>query len=504
MARRAVAVVAGALVVALTLGPVAAVIWRGAAWQALAPADWLAIRFTLVQAFLSALLSVILAIPVARALARRRFRGRGLLVALLGAPFILPVIVAVLGLLAVFGNSGLLNSGLRALGLPQVTIYGLHGVVIAHVFFNLPLAVRMILQGWLAIPAERFRLAASLGLPGMQVARVLEWPMLRRVAPGAFAVIFVICLSSFAIALTLGGGPRATTVELAIYQAMRFDFDLGRASLLAVIQLTLALVAGTLALRVSGGAQFGLGRDRVAPRWDCGALAGITDGACILLVSLFLLTPLAMVVVRGLPGVAMLGPDVWRAAVHSMLVALGSTLLCLVWALPLATRAGELIGLAGIAVSPLVLGTGLFLILRPWVNPLDFALVVTGIVNALVALPFALRILRPEAEAVRTDFARLGAALGLTGWAWLRFVLLPRLRRPLGFAGGLTAALSMGDLGVIALFADPDHATLPLKVYGLMGAYRMDAAAGAALLLLALSLAMFWLFDRGGRVDAAA
>ena len=36
--------------------------------------------------------------------------------------------------------------------------------------------------------------------------------------PAATAIIFVICLSSFAVALLLGGGPRATTVELAIYQ----------------------------------------------------------------------------------------------------------------------------------------------------------------------------------------------------------------------------------------------------------------------------------------------
>ena len=47
-----------------------------------------------------------LAVPVARALARRRFPGRGLLVTLLGAPFLLPVIVALLGLLAVFGRAG--------------------------------------------------------------------------------------------------------------------------------------------------------------------------------------------------------------------------------------------------------------------------------------------------------------------------------------------------------------------------------------------------------------
>jgi thiamine transport system permease protein len=38
----------------------------------------------------------------------------------------------------------------------------------------------------------------------------------------------------------------------------------------------------------------------------------------------------------------------------------------------------------------------------------------------------------------------------------------------------------------------------------LMGAYRMEQAAGAALLLLVLSLALFWLFDRGGRMNAAA
>ena len=43
-----------------------------------------------------------LAVPLARALARLAFPGRRLLVALLGAPFILPVIVAVFGILNAF------------------------------------------------------------------------------------------------------------------------------------------------------------------------------------------------------------------------------------------------------------------------------------------------------------------------------------------------------------------------------------------------------------------
>ena len=54
------------------------------------------------------------------------------------------------------------------------------------------------------MPAERFRLAASLGFGPGDVARVLERPMLREVVPGAFVVIFILCLTSFAVALALG------------------------------------------------------------------------------------------------------------------------------------------------------------------------------------------------------------------------------------------------------------------------------------------------------------
>jgi thiamine transport system permease protein len=237
MARRAqpvspwLGIIAAAFVVAAVIAAFIGIGQRVEATTGLRAAEWQAVRFTVWQAFLSALISVLLAVPVARALARRRLPGHTLLVTLLGAPFILPVIVAVLGLLAIFGRNGWLNTGLGLLGLPEVSIYGAHGVILAHVFFNMPLATRLILQGWQAVPAEQFRMVGQLGLPARMVFRIIEWPILRQVVPGAFALIFVICLTSFAVALTLGGGPRATTIELAIYQAFRFDFDLARASL---------------------------------------------------------------------------------------------------------------------------------------------------------------------------------------------------------------------------------------------------------------------------------
>ena len=490
---------AAAVVLALVIGPVLALAWRAGGGFALGAADWAAIRFTVSQAVVSTVLSIVLAIPVARALARCRFRGRRAVITLLGAPFLLPVIVAILGLLAVFGRGGIVNGLLEALGLPTVSIYGYHGVVLAHVFFNLPLATRFLLQGWLAIPAERFRLAASLNAP---IGRVLELPMLRAVVPGAALLIFLLCLTSFAVALPLGGGPRATTVELAIYQALRFDFAPGRAAVLALVQIGLCLAAVALSLCVTLPSALGGGLDRRVERWDGRPRL---DRLVIAAAAAFLLLPMAMVVLRGLPGLGEMPVSVWWAAGRSILVALAATALCLALALALALRGGWTATLAGalpLAVSALVLGTGLFLLVRPVVSPLALALPATVIVNALMSLPFAVGALGPAVQEIEAVQGRLSDSLGLTGWRRLRIAVLPRLRRPLGLAGGLVAALSMGDLGVIALFAGSGQETLPLAMYRLMGAYRMEAAAGAGLLLVLLSLGIFTVFDQGGRADA--
>lgn len=490
-------------VAGLILGSLLAVMMRAEAGRGLGLADWQAIRFTVFQAVLSSVLSVVLAVPVARALARRRFWGRRGLITLLGAPFILPVIVAVLGLLDVFGRNGWVS---QIIGVP-VQIYGLHGVVLAHVFFNLPLATRLILQGWQEIPAERFRLAAQLGAGPREIRQLLEYPMLRRAVPGALAVVFAICLTSFAVALTLGGGPRATTIELAIYQAFRFDFDLGRAALLSCIQIAVTVAAGLIALRLSAGDGFSAGLDRPVQRWDA-AGRGLLDGIWIGLATAFLVLPLLAIIVSGLPGLPGLPASVWRAVGWSVMVALGSTGVLLLLAVPMAVAVAvgqsrlELAGVLGLAASPLVIGTGLFVVIYPVADPFALALPVTAVVNAVMALPFALRILIPRARQVVGDYGRLGMALDMSGGPFLWRVMLPRMRAQIGFAAGLGAALSMGDLGVIALFADPEVATLPLQIYRLMGAYRMDAAAGGALVLLVISVSLFWMFDRGGRWHA--
>ncbi len=516
MARRAQPIkgvagaIAASIVVVAVLLALVGIGLRVDAISGLGPAEWQAIQFTLLQSFLSALLSCVLAIPIARALARRRFWGRSFLITLLGAPFILPVIVAMLGLIAIFGRSGVLNDLLNLLGLAEVSIYGLQGVVLAHVFFNLPLATRLLVHGWQSVPSERYRLIAQLSAGPATVFRLIEGPLLLRILPGAFALIFVICLTSFAVALTLGGGPRATTIELAIYQAFKFDFDLGKAALLSLIQLVVAGAAALLAFRLVPSASFGGGMDRMQQRWDVkGGWRAIPDICFIVLASAFLILPILTIVISGLHGIGQMPLVVWKTAWTSLWVALLSVAILLGLSLPMAAwvatskRASvEAIGLIGLTVSPLMIGTGWFILIHPFANPIDWALLVTVFVNAMMALPFALRILVPSFRETVHIYGRLSGAIGLSSigfWVW---VLLPRSRPQIGFAAGLTGALSVGDLGVIALFGDPDRATLPLQMYRLMGNYRTEAAAGAALILLVLAFGLFWIMDYWGRRNA--
>ncbi|WP_173420916.1 thiamine/thiamine pyrophosphate ABC transporter permease ThiP [Ensifer adhaerens] len=485
---------------------------------------WRVTRFTLLQASLSTLLSVLLAIPIARALARRaRFPGRVWVLRLMALPLGLPVLVGALGLIEIWGRQGVLNTALAGLGLQQpVSIYGLFGILLAHVFFNMPLVARLFLAGLERIPSEYWRTAANLGMPPAALFRFVEWPILRGLLPGAAGLVFMLCATSFTLVLTLGGGPAASTIEVAIYQALRFDFDPQRAIALSALQivmtgallLVLARVATEPAQSVTGG--------RASMRYDADTgLSRLSDTGWILFALVFIGAPLTAVVGSGLRAdLAKLAgdPTVHRALITSIAIAVGSALLCVGIAAAMIRAAGTVTAgrhaptlarfFAGavtastslvLLVPPVVLGAGWFLLLRPFGDVARFAPAIVVAINGLMALPFVHRILAPAmaTHAARTD--RLTASLGIRGLHRLRWIDLPPLKKPLLMAFSFAMALSLGDLGAVALFGSQDMITLPWLLYSRMGSYRTADAAGLALFLGLLCLIFTMLGTAGDR-----
>jgi thiamine transport system permease protein len=456
------------------------------------------LSFTLLQAGLSTLLSLALGLPLARALARQSsFPGRGLLLRLLNLPLALPAITVIIGIIEVYGAKGWLGG--------LFDIYGLQGILLAHVFFNAPLAARLILSDLERIPPEGWKLGAQLGFGGRDYWRLVEWPQIRAGVAGTALLIFLLCASSFAIVLTLGGGPRATTLEVAIYQTLRADFDPERASVLAMVQLALCASLALLAQAWGGLAQgwpmLRLGMKRYDGRSPA---ARLFDGGMILLVLLLLLPPLAALMGAGLFRIDA-SVLLMRAMATSLALGAASAALAfaLVWPLAvLAVRSALWRRIAALAVltswivPPAALATGWFISLIAHAGLSGLAAFLVIAMNALMSLPFAARAILPALAQSAGAHDRLCLSLGLSGWTRFRLVELPVMKRAIGLALVMALILSLGDLTAISLFGTQDFVTLPALIYRQMGSYRFDQAIGTALVLGLMVLALSTLAER--------
>ena len=118
-----------------------------------------------------------------------------------------------------------------------------------------------------------------------------------------------------------------------------------------------------------------------------------------------------------------------------------------------------------LVVPPIVVGAGWFLLLRHVGDVFAIAPLMVVSVNAVMAMPFALRAVRPAYDAASERHERLCAQLGIAGWNRLMLIDWPSLRRPLATAFAFAMALSLGDLGVIALFGSDLVETLPYLLW---------------------------------------
>ncbi len=471
--------------------------------------------FSLKQAALSALLSVLLALPVARALYYvPQLWGQRLFLSFCLLCFVLPTLVLITGLVALLGRSGWLTPLLGE----DWNLYGLHGILLAHVFLNMPFAVRALLQQLHSIPDTSWRLAAQLKLSGWQRWRYVEWPVLQGHLPLLSGFIFVLCFNSFAVVLALGGGPQATTLEVAIYQALKYDFNIGEALLLAWVQF--AIAGGLFLLMVRLGAVQWLSIDtasgyyRPRPMGWRRAVHGLVYGLSVLLLALPLLALL--------PGLFKLEASIWQRMqllaplLTTLTLGLACAVLGLVFAycllLPLRYARWqqqlrrqwllEWLATHALVAPAMVLSVGLYILvlltLPGKADELSWSVSLVLLLNVVVIIPFALQQVRPRLLQFDDQYERLCGVLKLSLWQRLR-VEWPWWRHSAISAFCLLLVLAMGDVTVFSIFGTQDWMTLPWLIYSYAGTYRMAEASLTAVVLLLLCALIVFLFERGRR-----
>jgi thiamine transport system permease protein len=501
--------------------PLATVLHRGLSPEGLdvlrSAATWRVVRFTTVQALLSTALTVGLGLPAAYALHRLDFRGRRLLLALLTVPFVLPTVVV--------------GAAFRAL-LPESWTGTLAVIVVAHVFFNLAVVIRVVGGFWSHLDDRWEQAARTLGAGPATVWRTLTWPLLRPAVLAASALVFLFTFTSFGVVLVLGG-PTTTTLEVEIYRRTVQLFDLPGAATLCVLQvvavMAVLLVAGRLQRRLAVRQRLVRAASATHPVRTVGdrAVLGLT-----LVESVLVALPILALVVASLRVGDHWGLDWWRAlgvegpttrdvpawdsvrvsvsyAIVAVLIAVvvGGSASC---AIAYTRRGSDLLDsglMLPLGTSAVTIGFGLLITFD--VAPFDLRgrWVIVPIGQALVAIPLVVRTVLPVLRSLDPRLREVAATLGSSPSRTWRTVDLPVLSRALGVGAGFAAAVSLGEFGATSFLARADAPTLPVQIGRLLsrpGEVNSGRAAALSVVLVAITAMVVLVAERWRHPSAGA
>lgn len=475
------------------------------------------IGFTVIQASTSSFIIILFSTFLAQAFHRNpNFPGRKLLLQIFGLVFIMPVIVIISGLISIHGSNGIINKVFTIFGINIGSyLYGFAGILTAHLIFNLPFATRLILKALDSIPNELWRIASQLGMRSRDIFWHIELPIIKHTILKAFALIFIMCFTSFSVILTLGNDLKYTTLEVAIYQALKIDFDLANAVILSLIQL---IICGTFIYLVNSIApitKLNMTEKAQFFRPDASnKKIKIIDFILIVFSLVMIISPLIAIVINGINGSsfsAINSNEFKNALFESFKIALPSGILALFFAACLITLSynirfkfnkpdlsNKLTSLTNIflCIPPFIITTGIIIMFGDKFNIFDYSTPIVILINSLSLLPFISNTIYSSLNNITIEHRWLALSLGIRESKFFLYVIWPEIRRSVGFALAVAVTLCLGNLGVINLLGSDNLITLPLLLYQKLSSFQLEEASVIALCLLVISYITFWFLER--------
>jgi molybdate transport system permease protein len=211
--------------------------------ELLSPAEWTAIRLSLVVGFWSVLGSFIPGIFFGWLLARKNFIGKSMLEALIHLPMVVPPVATGFILLMLFGRSGILGVPLAAIGISFS--FSTKGAALASAVTSFPLMVRAIRISMEGVDTSLEQAARTLGACRVRVFFTVTLPLSISGIIGGIVMAFARSLGEFGATITFVSNiPGITrTIPLAMYSSLQIPGNEAAAARLTVISLAIAFAA---------------------------------------------------------------------------------------------------------------------------------------------------------------------------------------------------------------------------------------------------------------------
>ncbi len=481
---------------------------------------------SLEQGTISALLAVAIGYPAGVFVGRYAFRGRALLRSLLLIPFLLPSLVVVLGVLDLFGPSGVFSSVL-----PFTAWFGsgIPAIIAANLFFNVPIVLLLTATGCETASVELEETVATLGgSPFRAYREVWARPTWVGAAAGGLLTFLFSALSFAPPLLLCGPSARCYTLEAQVYVLDQTFLQPNAAAILALAMVVLLLLPTGAYLVLVSRLRANPGRRTAGPRpidWhspSCWALAVETVLVLVAEAALLCAVLYRTVAPTGNYGAGAAWSTLFSSTTTnhlgvSAVGALGNTLFFAVVAALLALLLSVVSGYAIVRRPDRAAALGLLLFIPLLLSPVVLAFALssfwrpvlgTGGTNvwtlvvvsqAILALPFALQSLEIPLAGLSSAARDTARTLGASSMGAFLDADLPRVQDGLVTVGLFAFAFGLGEFTATNFLVPPPLTTLPVALYALSEVRLFPVADAAAGLLLLLSLAVFVVITVGGR-----
>ena len=466
------------------------------------------LRFTVFQAMLSALLAVGISLPGAYIVGRLRFPGNRFFRALTLATFVLPSIVVVVGIIGFWGRSGVVS---EIFGIRIFNLYGVQGIVLAHVFFNASFAVRIIGDSWERI-GEEYREASMLdGAGSACYARRIVAPLIAPSMLSSFLLIFIFSFLSFGIVLVFGG-ISYSTLEVRIYQELFTYADGAGAAWYAIVQIVFSaafIFAFSIVLpRLRSDRTLTASRRRLIRELRPRSRVFLLLYAIIFVT--FVAGPLISIVPKaGIDGFRsvfinkldgrsladVVGRSLFEVVQTSVAVATVTAVVCFCVSYVIAKLR---IGVAASTFAQLPLGisvvsfaVGLRFIAGRDVSP--FMLVVAA--NAFFSFPVVFRILDTALSEFPSQLTDAGKISGANTRQIARYIEWPVLKRSFSSAFGYALAIPLADFTGVITIGRGRLVTFPVAIYRMLGFRNFRGAFALSFIYIGIIIILLFVFD---------
>ncbi len=494
------------------------------------------ISFTLVQALISAIVTILAALPGAYLLSRYNFKGRSVILAASTVPFVLPPLILAVGFHGIFGSQGTLNqwiggiNGSLGTSFPEISLlYTREIIILAHVFFNFPIALRILHSRFEAIDMDLVRAARSMGAGWFRTLIKVILPQMRYSLLSSFSLIFTVCFLSLGVVLVIGGLNQTLEVEvMSLFKDGR-SLAMHHAAALVMIGSLIVMIATFVYLwsstREGSGSNVSLGTGtRTVGVKRPSVTASILFIFYIILIVLVIFGPLLSVIHQSL----LEGPKGdeffstrWYGEVFSSqmdktlsISPLGAIInsllfgfLTMIVSVPLSfitahamdtklfpgKRYLDMLLLFPLGASSIALGYGLVRAYSGDPLQLTGTWYIIVLVHSVIAYPLGARAVYSSLRSIPPDLIRAARSMGAGPVESYIKIKLPLLMPGILIAAVFAFAISLGELGATLMVSNDELMTMPVVLYRMIagGGRELGAMNAFAVILMLITFLSF-------------